>query len=1046
MRFIALLFCCWLMPAAASPNDTLVIHSYHQGMRWTKAIQSGLESATKPYGIPLHVNYLDSKRYQSPDYLAELLDLYRTKLAREHYRYIVVVDDNALWLLNQLGDEVGETPVVLLGINDYSPDRHKNLKNVVGVLEQTDPSDNISLALSVMPDLERVYVIADNTVTGRALWKSMREFMSINFLDLAVSRVGTQSFERVFEQMAELPPKSAIIYLSYYLDGSGQYMSSDDFLNRLTQTAAAPVYASYRYLLENGVAGGVMTSGFDKGQLAGQQLVKLVNGEITEFPAFVHNHGQAIFNYPVMKRWHLKASNIDMLVVNEPQSWLHRYQREIKVLAITLAVMGGVIMLLMMIIRRLRKGEQRLRQSRALFAGVFDQSFQYIGILDSEGLLVSANLTMQDLVGRSVLKYDQPLWQWYCWPVPASESLKDAFATAGIDQPVRLELEIQSQDDGTRVLDIVVKRLPADEAGEPQLLFEARDVTTRRQMEETLREREISYRLLYEQQPVMLLTVDRLSRIQSVNQFAADLLGYSKRELLGHKVTRFYDGDTPMPQQYITSTREGAGPRVWRRQLRYCCADGRRVWIRETIRQSQGRQHLLVVGEDITSTRELEEQLAYQARHDYLTDLYNRNHFEHALETALQESRDQQALHAMFYIDLDQFKVINDTAGHEAGDEALKQVAQLLKDLTPEEAVLARLGGDEFAVILHHSNLNDAIAFGRRILKTLEVAEFYWQSTRFSLGASIGLRMIDGTAGSSQQVHAQADTACYAAKDEGRNRLHLYRPDDEELRRRQREMEWVSLIRRALAEHRVVMYAQQIVPINPEAGRGHHYEILMRIYDDSGELVSPGVFMPAAERYNLAHRIDRYVVSEVFDWLVANPDAVEALDMCAINLSGQSMGDRDFVHFLMDKIRSSGLPTHKLCLEITETAAIGNMSEAIRLCTRLKALGCVISLDDFGSGLSSFGYLKRLPVDIIKIDGMFVRDINDDEMDLAMVKAINELAKTMGKQTVAEFVETPQILARLEALGVDYAQGYLFGQPQPLAELVAQLSNRAEVV
>ncbi|MGF1725907.1 putative bifunctional diguanylate cyclase/phosphodiesterase [Photobacterium nomapromontoriensis] len=730
--------------------------------------------------------------------------------------------------------------------------------------------------------------------------------------------------------------------------------------------------------------------------------------------------------------------------IKPSESWFHRYQRELRVLAVAFGVLGGVIALLTMVIGRLRKGEQRLQQSMALFEGVFDQSFQYIGILDADGVLVSGNLALQELVGRSVVKYDRSMWRWYCWSSPADSQLKQAFMSASCEQPIRMELVIQSHEDGNRVLDVAIKRLPEDESGVAQLLFEARDVTTRHQMEEKLREREVSYRLLYEQQPVMLLTVDCQSRIQSVNQFAADLLGYRKRELLGHKVEHFYEGGEPMPQQFITHALASVGQRVWRRQLRYCCADGRKVWIRETIRQAQNRQ-LLVVGEDITSTRELEVQLAYQACHDYLTDLYNRNHFEQALEWALVEAQEKGAQHAMLYIDLDQFKIINDTAGHEAGDEALKQVALLLKGLTPEKATLARLGGDEFAIILNHCNQEAAITFSREILHQLEAAEFYWQNTRFSFSASIGLRLINDTAGSPQQVHAQADTACYAAKDEGRNRYHLYHPDDEELRRREREMACVSLIRWALAERKLELYAQQISPL--AAGRERqHYEILVRIRNEAGEIVPPGLFMPAAERYNLAHRIDRYVVSEVIDWLVAHPEAVDALEMCAINLSGQSMGDRGFVHFLVDKIRQSGLPTRKLCLEITETAAIGNMSEAICLFTQLQALGCRISLDDFGSGLSSFGYLKRMPVDIIKIDGMFVRDMADDEMDFAMVKAINELAKKMGKQTVAEFVENEAILAHLEALGVDYAQGYLFGQPQPLAELVAQLSHRQEVV
>ncbi|MGF1701060.1 EAL domain-containing protein [Photobacterium makurazakiensis] len=1045
MRFLVVWFFLWGGIASAQEQDILVIHSYHQGMQWTDSLQAGIEAATEHSSVSLSVSYMDSKRYQSSTYMAELLDIYRAKLKRKRYRAIVAADNNALWLVNQLGDVVGDTPVVLVGVNGYHPNKHRGLVKVAGVLEQSDPSYNLSLALSVQPNLQQVYVFADNTATGEAKWQGLVDYLAANYLDLEVTRVENDTFSDLFQEVAELPLNSAVLFLSYFRDNTGHYMDSDDFLGQLTLASSAPVYASYQYMLQYGVVGGVMTSGFEKGQLAGELLLSIVNNQLSQYPAFVRSPSKKLFNYPVMSRWGLNVDNSDVLVLNQPAGWLERYQNEIRVLTVSLGLMGGVIVLLSIVIRRLKNDEQRLKQSRALFAGVFDQSFQYIGILDINGTLISGNLALQGLLGRSAMKYDRAIWQWYCWDKAAMLPLKQAFERVELDQQVRLELEVQSAEDGYRMLDVSMKRLPYAVSGEAQVLFEARDVTTRYQMEEKLREREVSYRLLYEQQPVMLMTIDRQSRIQSVNQFAADLLGYSKRELLGHKVSDFYHHGELKPQQFISTASDSENDKVWRRQLQYCCADGQRVWIREVIRSMQSKQQLLVVGEDITSTRALEEQLAYQACHDYLTDLFNRNYFERHLEQVLVEARDKGARHAMFYIDLDQFKVINDTAGHEAGDEALKQVAWLLKGITPEQAMLARLGGDEFAIILHHCTLEEAVKFGREILYVLDEASFYWQSTRFSFSGSIGIRLIDETAGSSQQVHAQADTACYAAKDEGRNRLHLYHPDDEELRRREQEMACVSLIRKALAEKRLELHAQEIAPLGTVSTQ-HHYEILVRIRSQDGEMISPALFMPAAERYNLAHLIDRYVVNEVINWLLDHPEAVSELEMCAINLSGQSMGDRDFVHFLIDKISGSGLPTHKLCLEITETAAIGNMSEAIQLFTRLKALGCKISLDDFGSGLSSFGYLKRMPVDIIKIDGMFVRDIADDEMDFAMVKAINELAKKMGKQTVAEFVESEAILAHLKVLGVDYAQGFLFGQPLPLAELVEQLSADKKVV
>ena len=1043
MRFFVLLFSLLVTPVFAQVKDTLVIHSYHQGMIWTDALQAGLESVTRAHGIPLHVSYMDSKRYQSASYLNELLDIYRTKLSREKYRTIVVTDDNALWLVNQLSEEVGDTPVVMVGINNYRPKKHDKLAKVAGVLHVSNSADNISLALSLQPSLKQLYVIADETNTGQAMWQDIEDYLTANPTDLVVHRLSQGSFSDIFSLASRLPEHSAILYLSYFLDSKGHYMSSRAFVETLVQETAVPVYAPYNYLLEYGVVGGVMTNGHTKGQQGGQLLVDIINGDVAQFPAFARHTGEKMFNYHAIKRWRLTVPD-DVTVINKPQSWLERNNKELRAMMVAIVVMGAIIVLLGMVIRRLRKSEQKLQQSQALFEGVFDQSFQFIGILDDSGALLSSNLALQNLIGRSVIKYDRPMWRWHCWEPETMVQINRAFDAAWQDQIVRFEVEIQSHDDGRRVLDIAMKRMPEWVGEDDQLLFEARDVTSRHQMEEKLREREVSYRLLYEQQPVILLAVDSQARIQSVNQFAADLLGYSKRQLLGHKVTEFYYDDVPLPQQYISGVRESNEQKVWRRQLRYRCADGQTVWIRETIRPTQSNLQLLLVGEDITSTRELEAKLEYRASHDYLTDLFNRNYFEQQLELVLLEARDKGARHAMFYIDLDQFKVINDTAGHEAGDEALKQVALLLQGITPGKATLARLGGDEFAVILRHCSPAEAVRFGNEILQVLEEAEFYWQNTRFSFSGSIGLRLIDETAGSPQQVHAQADTACYAAKDEGRNRLHLYHPDDEELKRRELEMECVNLIREALANNQLELHAQQIAPLTSSSHK-QHYEILVRIRDSDGSMISPGLFMPAAERYNLAHLIDRYVVNAVIDWLVAHPEAVAQLELCSINLSGQSMGNRDFVYFLVEKIRHSGLPTHKLCLEITETAAIGNMSEAILLFTQLKSLGCLISLDDFGTGLSSFGYLKRMPVDIIKIDGIFVRDIAEDEMDFAMVKAINELAKKMGKQTVAEFVENEAILTRLKELGVDYAQGYLFGKPKPLGELVAELSLSPEL-
>ena len=1042
MRLVFLLLALLLPRLALAEANVLVIHSYHQGMQWTDAQQAGLEAVVRSEPVHLQVDYMDSKRYQSPWYLDQLVDLYRAKLSSEKFDAILVTDDNALWLVNQLSDEIGPTPVLMSGINTYKPAKHANLSRIGGVLEANDVAANMTLIQTVQPEVRQYYFITDHTTTGRELWQDAQTYLS-QHPELDYTYLSPQSFADLFEAVSQLPPHSAIVFLSYFVDGHGVYMPSRELMQTLTRSANAPVYVSYRFLLEGGALGGVVSRGYDQGMILGQLLKQVLHDPNTEYPLFLNSPRQVMFNYPALQRWKIPVDQEQVLLVNRPLSWFDKYAGQVRLFSLVLAVMLSVILLLIVIIRRLRRSERKLTLSRTLFEGVFDQSFQFIAILHPSGQLQSANLALQDLLGRSVIKYDRPFWDWGCWERASTEQLKQSFVSATRSQLVRFETGINSSEDGTRILDISIKPLPQTEGVEGQLLLEARDVTSRHHMEEKLREREISYRLLYEQQPVILLAINQHGRIQSVNQFATELLGYSKREMLGHKVTDFYLDAEDIPQHFISAHQGKDEQNVWRRQLRYTSASGKAVWIRETIRSSLSQHQLLLVGEDITSTRELEAKLEYQANHDYLTSLFNRSYFERQLDVSLSEARDKGARHAMLYLDLDQFKVINDTAGHEAGDEALKQVAWLLRGIMPHKATLARLGGDEFAIILSHCEVEGALRLGAEILHLLEESEFYWQNTRFSLSASIGIRLIDHTAGSPQQVHAQADTACYAAKDEGRNRLHLYRPDDEELQRREREMAYVNHIRRALDEQRFELYAQAIAPLATPS-TGHHYEILIRMRSSDGAMIPPGLFMPAAERYNLAHLIDRYVVHAVLLWLEAHPEAVTPLKLCSVNLSGQSMGNPDFVDFLLTRIGQSSVPASKLCLEITETAAIGNMSEAIELFTQLKSLGCLISLDDFGAGLSSFGYLKRLPVDLIKIDGMFVRDIADDEVDFAMVKAINELAKKMGKQTVAEFVENDAILRRLEQLGVDYAQGYQFGKPMPLARLVERL-NQAPV-
>lgn len=434
---------------------------------------------------------------------------------------------------------------------------------------------------------------------------------------------------------------------------------------------------------------------------------------------------------------------------------------------------------------------------------------------------------------------------------------------------------------------------------------------------------------------------------------------------------------------------------------------------------------------DVTQTHQLSQQLAYQARHDSLTSLANRGEFEKQLERVLLASRDEGTLHAICYLDLDQFKVVNDTCGHAAGDELLRQLGTELRNNIRKSDLLARLGGDEFGALLENCTLSEAQRVANALRRCVDEFRFTWLGRSFPVAVSIGLVPVSESSGSVADVLSAADAACYAAKDQGRNRVHLYTVDDAELTHRHGEMQWVTRLQDAFDRQRLCLMYQTIVPLDAASTEGDHYELLVRMRDDDGGFIPPGLFLPAAERYNLIGRLDRWVVRHAFEVLAATPSAIRKLHTCSINLSGDSVSDVSFLDYVIEQFHQTGVPAAKIVFEITETAAITHLTRATAFMMALREIGCRFSLDDFGSGLSSFGYLKTLPVDYLKIDGMFVKDMLDDPIDHAMVKSINEIGHVMGKRTVAEFVENDAIRERLRELGVDYAQGYGIARPQP---------------
>ena len=445
----------------------------------------------------------------------------------------------------------------------------------------------------------------------------------------------------------------------------------------------------------------------------------------------------------------------------------------------------------------------------------------------------------------------------------------------------------------------------------------------------------------------------------------------------------------------------------------------------------------VLVMHDVTDMHGLTRQLNFQATHDALTGLINRREFEIRLQQSMDSARIDNLQHALLFMDLDQFKVVNDTCGHIAGDELLKQIADLFANKVRNVDTLARLGGDEFAVLLEACPVNKAQQIAESLRKVVKEYRFVWEGKLFEIGVSIGLVPISPDSGTRTDILSHADAACYVAKDLGRNRIHVYKPDDAALAQHHGEMQWVHKITHAVNENRFVLYCQAVTSLNTSSNKTHHFEILVRMLDQQNNIVPPSAFIPAAERYHLMPSIDRWVFKNSLQSIRSiGSDAMDDNLLFAINLSGQSICDETFLQYVLDEFEKSGVPPSCICFEITETAAVANLTKASRFIAILKGTGVRFALDDFGSGLSSFAYLKNLAVDYLKIDGSFVKDMIDDPIDYAMVSSINEIGHLMGLRTIAEFVESQAISNKLGELTVDFAQGYYFDKPKPLQQVL----------
>jgi len=535
-----------------------------------------------------------------------------------------------------------------------------------------------------------------------------------------------------------------------------------------------------------------------------------------------------------------------------------------------------------------------------------------------------------------------------------------------------------------------------------------------------------------------VVSTDEKGNVRYLNPVAEKMIGWTAKQICGKPLRNYFHiinaltrASEPNPIDVCLQKKQVVGLNENTILVR---KDGKEYGIEDSaapVRNHEGDAvGAVMVFYESNTTPSANHLLSYHASHDSLTRLINRREFERRLSELLIHSKNSGEQHALCYLDLDQFKIVNDTCGHVAGDKLLRQITYLFQSKVRDADVLARLGGDEFGLLLGNCTLKVAIHIAEGLRKVVKEFRFIWEDKTFDISVSIGVVPITADSASPAEILSDADAACFAAKDKGRNCIQVFEPGNIELARRHGEMQWVSRITEALEEDRFTLYCQSIMSLNKTAPE--HVEVLIRMLERDGKVVAPMAFIPAAERYNLMQDIDRWVIRSSLA-MISNFSHDHSISNVVfnINLSGASLDQENLTHYIHSQLSEYGIPPASICFEITETAAISNFEQAMELINNLREIGCLFALDDFGSGLSSFSYLKSMPVDFLKIDGQLIQGIESDPVAYGMVEAIHRVGQIMGIKTIAEYVSNETILEKLRLLGVDYAQGYAISKPQP---------------
>ncbi|MBT8103217.1 MAG: EAL domain-containing protein [Gammaproteobacteria bacterium] len=689
---------------------------------------------------------------------------------------------------------------------------------------------------------------------------------------------------------------------------------------------------------------------------------------------------------------------------------------------------------------RRQQDEEKLRTSESRYRGLFESVIDGVYIATREGEIITANPALVEMLGfDSVddLKAAGLTPVLYVNPIDRERVLA-RLAAEGVVKNFEYRLR---RKDGSTIVVLENSRAMYDDAGN-LTAHEGTitDITDRKHAETRVFEEKERAQITLQSIGDGVVTTDADGNVDYINPVAQDLTGWSMRTAKGAHIAdimMIVNAHTraTVENPVVRCLKEGRVISLAENSI-LMTRDGDEIPIQDSAAPIRDRIGNIIgsvmVFHDVSKETRLFRQLSYQASHDTLTGLVNRREFENHLIRALDTVReDNEESHGLLYVDLDQFKVVNDTFGHNAGDALLRQLTDLIQGSIRSTDILSRLGGDEFGILLERCDEKRAIEVAESIRGSIEGYRFEWQGSFTTIRCSIGIVLVTNESADAADIMSAADVACYSAKDMGRNQIHLYKDSDASMRHE--EMKWVSKITSAVEDNRLELFFQPIIGIGKENGKGRgHYELLLRMRDENGNLVSPDQFIPSAERYNLMSTLDRWVVRQALTELADRSTTGEARYTLAINLSGTSLSEDRFLEFVIDELKKHDLPKGAICFEITETAAISNLSRVIHFMQALKKLGCKFSLDDFGSGLSSFTYLKNLPVDYLKIDGHFIRNVVEDVVDESMVRAIREVGHAMGIETIAERVETKQVLQKLGSLGVEFAQGYYIARPAPV--------------